>query len=291
MYICNRKRIKIKQSIKRLERTFDKYKEKLFNLFLTKENDKMSFVSQNAEKRVKSPVESKNDCEVSSSSKINESKSLQISKVEIKENTEITKNTLRTSKSASLDTSKMTDSKNGRPDMNKTNSEQINRNPLSESTAAATVSNNETNRKMSVANENKSPKTSSTNAQNEANNNNNSNNNNNNNNSKLRARSGQSKKPATSSPTQSMSACGWCMDRKPILKYILPTLSGENLLFCTENCIAEFRKAVKRGACKQCGNAVRPTMAPNKEFCSTFCLNKAMPKNGTYQDIVAVFLQ
>lgn len=248
----------------------------------------MSSASQNAEKMVKSPVESKNDCEVSSSSKTNDLKSLQNLKVDIKENTEITtKNVLQTSKSpvTTLDiTTKMTESKQ-RTD-NKPNPEQNNRNPLTES-AVATVSNNDSNRNMSATttNENnKSPKTSSTNAQNEANNNVNSNNNNNNNNNsnpKLRARTNQSKNKSTSSsPTQSMPACGWCMDRKPNLKYILPTLSGENLLFCTENCIAEFRKAVKRGACKQCGNAVRPAVAPNKEYCSTFCMNKAIAKNG-----------
>lgn len=242
----------------------------------------MSSVSQNAEKMVKSPVESKNDCEVSSSSKTNDLKSLQNLNVEIKENTEITKTALQKSKSpvTSLDNSKMTESKQ-RTD-NKTNSEQNNRNPLTES-VVATVSNNDSNRNMSAANENKSPKTSSTNAQNEANNNNNSNNNNNN--PKLRARIGQNnKKSSASSPTQSMPACGWCMDHKPNLKYILPTQTGENLLFCTENCIAEFRKAVKRGACKQCGNAVRPAIAPSKEYCSTFCMNKAIAKNGNYDE-------
>lgn len=247
----------------------------------------MSSAPQNAEKMVKSPVESKNDCEVSSSSKTNDVKSIQNLKVEIKENTEITKTALQTSKSpvTSVDVnSKMTESKQ-RTD-NKTNSEQNNRNPLTES-VVATVSNNDSNRNMSVANDNKLPKASSTNAQNEANNNNNSNNNNNNNSShnpKLRARTGPNKKSTSTStsPTQSVPACGWCMDCKPNLKYILPTLSGENLLFCTENCIAEFRKAVKRGACKQCGNAVRPAIAPNKEYCSTFCMNKAMAKNGNY---------
>lgn len=243
----------------------------------------MSSASQNAEKMVKSPVESKNDCEVSSSSKTNDLKLLQNIKVEIKENTEITKTATQTSKSpvTPLDSSKMTESKQRSTD-NKPNPEQNNRNPLTES-MVATVSNNDSNRNMSATNENKSPKTSSPNAHNEANNNinnSNNNNNNNNNNPKLRARTGQSKKSTTTSPTPSMPACGWCMDRKPNLKYILPTLSGENLSFCTENCIAEFRKAVKRGACKQCGIAVRPAMAPNKEYCSTFCMNKAMAKNG-----------
>lgn len=238
--------------------------------------------TQNAEKMAKSPVESKNDCEVSSSSKTNDLKLLQNIKVEIKENTELPKAATQTSKSpvASLDHSKMTESKHDKHD-NKANAEQNNRNPLTES-MVATVSNNCSNRNVNVTNEEKSPKTSSTHAHNEANNNINSNNNNHN--PKLRARSstGQSRKSTTASPTPSMPACGWCMDRKPNLKYILPTLSGENLSFCTENCIAEFRKAVKRGACKQCGIAVRPAMAPNKDYCSTFCMNKAMAKNGNY---------
>lgn len=143
-------------------------------------------------------------------------------------------------------------------------SESTSRNPLVES--ASIVSNNESNRKSNSGSENKGTKIPA-NTQNETNNNNNP---------KLRARA--AKKSA--SPTQ-MSACGWCSDNKPILKFILPTLSGENLQFCSEMCIAEFRKAVKKGACKQCGSVVRPTVAPNKEYCSLYCMNKAIPKNGT----------
>lgn len=103
--------------------------------------------------------------------------------------------------------------------------------------------------------------------------------NNNNDTSKLRDFRRSTKKSA--SPTQ-MLICAWCDKRKPLLKYILPTLSGENLEFCSEMCLAQFRKAVKKGACKQCGNAIRPAVAPNREYCSAFCFNKSQPKNGKY---------
>lgn len=217
--------------------------------------------SKSTEKRVKSPFEtseSKSDCEVSSSSKVNDSKIVQSSKKTTKENTELTNvlaKSMPSNDSVKIEL-KSTDSK--------MSSDQTNRNPLTESTP----SNNDSNRKNNDSNrsggsDNKTPKSGT----NETNNNNN--------NPKLRAR--PCKK--STSPTQ-MSECGWCSDSKPILKYVLPTLSGENLQFCSENCIGEFRKAVKKGACKQCGNAVRSSIAPNKEYCSTFCMNKAMPKNG-----------
>lgn len=212
----------------------------------------------NSSDRVKSPVEnsdSKSDCEVSSSSKVNEFKTLESLKA--KENTKITSVPIKTL--PSHDNTKI-DLKSLE---NKMSSESTSRNPLVES--ASIVSNNESNRKSNNGSENKVVKTP-TNTQNEANNNNNP---------KLRARS--TKKSA--SPSQ-MSACGWCSDNKPILKFILPTLSGENLQFCSEMCIAEFRKAVKKGACKQCGSVVRSTIAPNKDYCSLYCMNKATPKNG-----------
>lgn len=205
--------------------------------------------SKITERRGKSPV---GNSEVSSSSKVNELKTIQSSRA--KENTEL--NTVQQN-SMPFHEGVKSDSKSTESKMS---SDQINRNPLTES--ATIPSNSDSNRKSSGS-ENKTPKSGSNEAIN------------NNNNPKLRARA--SKKSA--SPTQ-MSACGWCSDTKPILKYILPTLSGENLQFCSENCLAEFRKAVKKGACKQCGNAVRSTVAPSKEYCSTFCMNKAIPKNG-----------
>lgn len=143
------------------------------------------------------------------------------------------------------------------------------RNPLSESASSI----NESNRKNSTSsneslNEDKSSEKLSTLDSS----------NNNNDTSKLREFRRSAKKSA--SPTQIL-ICAWCDKRKPILKYILPTLSGENLDFCSEECLAQFRKAVKKGACKQCGNAIRPAVAPNREYCSAFCLNKSQPKNGT----------
>lgn len=82
----------------------------------------------------------------------------------------------------------------------------------------------------------------------------------------------------TTSPTPLLS-CGWCHDTQINLNYILPTLYGESIKFCSEMCIVEFRKVVKKGACKQCGNAIRSIVAPNQDFCSTICLNKSKPEN------------
>lgn len=104
----------------------------------------------------------------------------------------------------------------------------------------------------------------------------NENNNNINNMPKVYARP-SGKKSTSPKP---VASCAWCHEERPDLNYILPTLSGDSLEFCSEACIVEFRKAVKKGACKQCGNAVRPITAPNGEYCSTACLNKAKPTNG-----------
>lgn len=206
--------------------------------------------SKSTDKNTKSPAElNGTNCEVSSSSKVSEFKCVQ--SVKAKENTEVAIETAPGTENTKLD---------AKAAETKMSSDATTRNPLTES---AIPPNNDTNRKSSSGSENKTPKTSAP-VQNETNNN-----------SKLRARPGKK----STSPTQ-MYTCGWCSDNKPILKYVLPTLSGENLEFCSEGCIAEFRKAVKKGACKQCGNAIRPAIAPNKEYCSTYCLNKAMPKNG-----------
>ena len=75
------------------------------------------------------------------------------------------------------------------------------------------------------------------------------------------------------------STCTWCGENKTPLKYVLPTQTGKKE-FCSETCIAEFRKAYNKGACRECDNVIRPN-APNKEFCSTYCLNKNKKKNGT----------
>lgn len=89
----------------------------------------------------------------------------------------------------------------------------------------------------------------------------------------------QSSEKKSTSPAP-MKPCGWCHDKRSDLNFILPTISGNDLEFCSEVCIVEFRKAVKKGACKQCGNAIRSSIAPNRDFCSIFCWNKAKPKNG-----------
>lgn len=172
--------------------------------------------SKSTDKRVKSPVEnsgSKNDCEVSSSSKVNDFKAVQNSTEGNKENTAIV-------------------------------------------TVPA---------KFSYSNDNLKPDSKSEakmNSDLEANNNINNNN-------KLRARPAK----RSTSPTR-LSACDMCNDSKQVLSYFLPTLTGEKFQFCSEMCIAEFRKATKKGACKQCGN-----IAKHKDYCSN-CMNMAVSKNG-----------
>lgn len=88
-------------------------------------------------------------------------------------------------------------------------------------------------------------------------------------NGKRRSSSG-SKSPIK--PTQSPQHCTWCAESRTPLKYVLPTQTGKKE-FCSETCIAEFRKAYSKGACIECDNAIRAN-APNRDFCSTFCLNK-----------------
>lgn len=78
---------------------------------------------------------------------------------------------------------------------------------------------------------------------------------------------------------QSPQTCTWCAETKTPLKYVLPTQNGKKE-FCSETCIAEFRKAYSKGACIECDNAIRAN-APNREFCSTFCLNKNKKKTST----------
>jgi hypothetical protein len=75
-----------------------------------------------------------------------------------------------------------------------------------------------------------------------------------------------------------LTACTWCAEHKTPLKYVLPTQNGKKE-FCSESCIAEFRKAYSKGACIQCDNVIR-TNAPNREYCSAFCMNKHQKKNG-----------
>ncbi|XP_005187263.1 polycomb protein Scm [Musca domestica] len=74
------------------------------------------------------------------------------------------------------------------------------------------------------------------------------------------------------------ATCTWCGESKQPLQYVLPTQNGKKE-FCSETCIAEFRKAYSKGACAQCDNVIREG-APNKEFCSLMCMNKHQKKNG-----------
>ncbi|KAH8318871.1 hypothetical protein KR074_008811 [Drosophila pseudoananassae] len=73
------------------------------------------------------------------------------------------------------------------------------------------------------------------------------------------------------------ATCTWCGEGKLPLQYVLPTQTGKKE-FCSETCIAEFRKAYSKGACTQCDNVIRDG-APNKEFCSIMCMNKHQKKN------------
>lgn len=93
-------------------------------------------------------------------------------------------------------------------------------------------------------------------------------------NGKSRSSAGK-KSPIKQSP--SLQTCTWCAETKTPLKYVLPTQNGKKE-FCSEGCIAEFRKAYNKGACIECDNAIRVN-APNRQFCSTFCLNKNKKKS------------
>lgn len=86
------------------------------------------------------------------------------------------------------------------------------------------------------------------------------------------------KQQISSSLQQQQNRCTWCAETKQPLKYVLPTQNGKKE-FCSESCIAEFRKAYNKGACKECDNAIRGN-APNRDFCSTYCLNKNSKKKG-----------
>lgn len=79
------------------------------------------------------------------------------------------------------------------------------------------------------------------------------------------------------------ATCTWCGESKQPLQYVLPTQNGKKE-FCSETCIAEFRKAYSKGACAQCDNVIREG-APNKEFCSLMCMNKHQKKNGSTRSL------
>lgn len=91
-----------------------------------------------------------------------------------------------------------------------------------------------------------------------------------------KSRSSSGKKSPVKQTTIQSQACTWCNGTKAPLKYVLPTQNGKRE-FCSETCIAEFRKSYTKGACVECDNAIR-TNAPTIEFCSNFCLNKNKKK-------------
>ncbi|XP_050299578.1 polycomb protein Scm-like isoform X1 [Anthonomus grandis grandis] len=72
-------------------------------------------------------------------------------------------------------------------------------------------------------------------------------------------------------PPKKTVSCTWCNEVKLPLKYVYPTTNGKRE-FCSETCLAEFRKAYVKGqTCIQCNNIIRGS---NKDYCSTFCMNK-----------------
>lgn len=78
-------------------------------------------------------------------------------------------------------------------------------------------------------------------------------------------------------PPKKIVSCTWCNESKLPLKYVLPTTNGKKE-FCSETCLAEFRKPCNRGSCLQCANVIRINNNPLKGFCSTFCMSKYQKK-------------
>lgn len=79
-------------------------------------------------------------------------------------------------------------------------------------------------------------------------------------------------------PPKKIISCTWCNESKLPLKYVLPTTNGKKE-FCSETCLAEFRKAYVKGACLQCDNVISGNNSVSKEYCSLFCLNKHQKKD------------
>lgn len=86
------------------------------------------------------------------------------------------------------------------------------------------------------------------------------------------------KQVATGTDVKSGSTCTWCAEVKDPLQYVLPTQNGKKE-FCSESCLGEFRKAYSKGACIHCDNVIRTQTAPNREYCSAYCMNKHQKKN------------
>lgn len=88
-------------------------------------------------------------------------------------------------------------------------------------------------------------------------------------------------------PPKKNTSCTWCNENKLPLKYVYPTTNGKKE-FCSETCLAEFRKAYIKGACIQCDNVIRGTNSPSKEFCSTYCMTKHQKKNELQSRVATV---
>ncbi|CAH1118812.1 unnamed protein product [Phaedon cochleariae] len=88
-------------------------------------------------------------------------------------------------------------------------------------------------------------------------------------------------------PPKKIVSCTWCNETKLPLKYVFPTTNGKKE-FCSETCLAEFRKAYVKGACILCDNVIRGNNSPSKEYCSTYCMNKHQKKELTHSRIAAI---
>nr|XP_023023358.1 polycomb protein Scm [Leptinotarsa decemlineata] len=88
-------------------------------------------------------------------------------------------------------------------------------------------------------------------------------------------------------PPKKIISCTWCNETKLPLKYVFPTTNGKKE-FCSETCLAEFRKAYVKGACIQCDNVIRGNNTPSKDYCSTFCMNKHQKKEVTNSRVAAI---
>ncbi|XP_042875439.1 polycomb protein Scm-like isoform X2 [Penaeus japonicus] len=79
-------------------------------------------------------------------------------------------------------------------------------------------------------------------------------------------------------PPKNPRTCTWCSEVKSQLKYVFPTSSGKRE-FCSETCLSEYRKALRKGTCANCDNVIRSTPVKcetssgrRRELCSNECL-------------------
>lgn len=91
---------------------------------------------------------------------------------------------------------------------------------------------------------------------------------------------------ASGRPPKKIISCTWCNESKLPLKYVFPTTNGKKE-FCSETCLAEFRKAYIKGACIQCNNVIRGNN-PTKDYCSIYCMNKHQKKSDGPTKVAAI---